>query len=206
MTVVGLGRLVRAVLPGRACRSSGSRCFWLAGRRRARRRLFHASPHVAEPHRPLPRSHDRRQLPGRPLDRRLHEWRPLGPRPGRRHGEECRCPTPMPISSSPSPARSSASSSASSSSRCSPSSCCAASRALLQENNLFVVLAATGLLVAVRPAGHHQHGLDAASDADQGHDPALHLLRRLVAARARPRHGHGAGADAHALRRERTTE
>ena len=58
---------------------------------------------------------------------------------------------------------------------------------LLQENNLFVVLAATGLFV--------QFGLQAvinmasalASDADQGHDAAVHLLWRLVAAGARPR-------------------
>ena len=46
------------------------------------------------------------------------------------------------------------------------------------------LLAATGLLVAVRPAGRHQHGLDAAPDADQGHDAAVHLLWRLVAAGA----------------------
>ncbi len=39
-----------------------------------------------------------------------------------------------------------------------------------------------------------------ASDADQGHDAALHQLWRLVDARAGARHGHAAGADAPALR------
>ena len=55
---------------------------------------------------------------------------------------------------------------------------------LLQETNLFVLLAATGAGRPVRPAGADQHGLDPASDADQGHDPAVHLLWRLVDAGA----------------------
>ena len=55
---------------------------------------------------------------------------------------------------------------------------------LMSEQNLFVLLATGGLLTALRPAGLRQHGLGAASDADQGHDPALHQLWRLVAAGA----------------------
>ena len=49
-----------------------------------------------------------RQLPGQHLARGLHERRPVRPRPGRGHGEGAACPTRMPISSWPSPARSSA--------------------------------------------------------------------------------------------------
>ena len=56
---------------------------------------------------------------------------------------------------------------------------------------------------AVRVAGGHQHGVGAPPDADQGHDAALHLLRRLVAFGLGPRHGHGAGLDAAAFRRRR---
>ncbi len=37
----------------------------------------------------------------------------------------------------------------------------------------------------LRFAGDRQHGLDPASDADQGHDPAVHLLWRLVDRRHR---------------------
>src|SRR3546814_15099054 len=54
---------------------------------------------------------------------------------------------------------------------------------------------------AVRPAGLHQHGLDPAPHADQGHDAAVPQLRRLLAHGAGARHGHGAGADAPARRR-----
>ena len=58
-----------------------------------------------------------------------------------------------------------------SSSRCSPSSCCAACCGCWTSSDLFIVLAAPGC-GAVRPAGLHQHGLVAAPDPDQGHDPA----------------------------------
>ena len=51
---------------------------------------------------------------------------------------------------------------------------------LLGETDLFVVLAATGLLAQIRPAGLRQHGLLPAPDPDQGHDPALRLLWRLL--------------------------
>ena len=61
---------------------AGLRLSWVggglvAGAARARRRLFHAAA-CREPHRPLPRSGERRQLPGRPLDGRLHQWRAAG--------------------------------------------------------------------------------------------------------------------------------
>ena len=51
----------------------------------------------------------------------------------------------------------------------------------------------------LRPAGGHQHGVQPAPDADQGHDPALHLLWRLVDHRDRARRRHAAGADPQAL-------
>src|SRR5690606_15739567 len=48
---------------------------------------------------------------------------------------------------------------------------------------------------AVRPAGADQYRREPASAADQGHDPAVHILWRLVAAGAGLRYGHAAGAD-----------
>ena len=50
----------------------------------------------------------------------------------------------------------------------------------------------------VRGAELDQHGGQPAGDAGQGHDVAVHLLRRLLAARARPRHGLSDRADAQA--------
>ena len=47
----------------------------------------------------------------------------------------------------------------------------------------------------VRAAIGHQHGGQSASDAGQGNDAAVHLLRRLVADLARLRHGHADRAD-----------
>ena len=55
--------------------------------------------------------------------------------------------------------------------------------------------AAAGLVDPVRPAIRHQHGGEYASDAGQGHDPAVHLLRRLVDDLAGLGHGHAAGVD-----------
>ena len=88
----------------------------------------------------------------------------------------------------------------------SPSSCCAASRGCLQEGSLFVLLAATGLLMQFGLAGGHQHGLDPAPDPDQGHDLAVPVLWRLVDAGARHRHGHDAGADPAPARRRASCE
>src|SRR6202035_4727910 len=55
----------------------------------------------------------------------------------------------------------------------------------------------------VRAAGGGQHGLGAALDPDQGDDPAVPLLRRVVDAGAGARHGDAAGADPAAARRGR---
>ena len=66
---------------------------------------------------------------------------------------------------------------------------------LLQETQSVRPAGGHRALHRVRPAGGHQHGLHPASDADQGHDAALHLLWRLLAAGAGARHGHVAGAD-----------
>src|SRR5262249_16812072 len=52
----------------------------------------------------------------------------------------------------------------------------------------------------VRLAGTDQHGLEPAPDADQGHDPPLHQLRRLVAAGAVDRYWLHSGAQSQALR------
>ncbi len=46
-----------------------------------------------------------------------------------------------------------------------------------------------------RHAGLHQYRGQSRSRADQGHDPAFHLLWRLVDAGDEPDHGHGPGAD-----------
>ena len=56
---------------------------------------------------------------------------------------------------------------------------------LRQEGSLFVLLSATGLLIQFGLAGGHQHGLDLAHDADQGHDLAVFVLWRLLDAGAR---------------------
>src|SRR6187399_2343525 len=48
---------------------------------------------------------------------------------------------------------------------------------------------------AVRPAGRHQHGLDHPAHPGQGHDPAVHLLRRLVGAGDGDLRRHAAVAD-----------
>ena len=62
------------------------------------------------------------------------------------------------------------------------SSSCAASRGLLRENSLFVVLAVGPGCWSSSACRPHQHGLRPAPHADQGHDPAVHQLRRLLAA------------------------
>src|SRR5262249_20096416 len=51
---------------------------------------------------------------------------------------------------------------------------------------------------AVRPAVGDQHGGQSAPHSRQGHDAALHLLRRLVADLARVRHGNAVGPRARA--------
>ena len=48
-------------------------------------------------------------------------------------------------------------------------------------DDTFSRLAITGLDHAVRPPGLHQHGGEHPAHARQGHDPAVRLLRRLVA-------------------------
>ena len=53
---------------------------------------------------------------------------------------------------------------------------------------------------AVRPAGRDQHGLDHPAHSRQGHDPAVHLLRRLVGAGDGDLRRHDAVADARACR------
>ncbi len=67
---------------------------------------------------------------------------------------------------------------------------------LVAENDHFVLLAAAGILVELRPAGLHQHGLLPGADSDQGHDAALHLLWRLLRLLGRDRDGHAAGTHA----------
>ena len=66
---------------------------------------------------------------------------------------------------------------------------------LLAEQDLFVVLAATGLVTSFGLQAFVNMALHAAPDPDQGHDPAVHLLWRLVGARGGARHRHAAGAD-----------
>ena len=66
---------------------------------------------------------------------------------------------------------------------------------LLAERSLFVLLAATGLLAQFGLQALINMGSTLQPDADQGHDPALHQLRRLLASGPGPRHGHAAGAD-----------
>ena len=62
----------------------------------------------------------------------------------------------------------------------------------------FCRLAAAGLTVMFGGAKPDQHGGQPARHAGQGHDLAVHLLRRLVAAGARPRHGLPGRRDAQA--------
>jgi cell division protein FtsW len=57
----------------------------------------------------------------------------------------------------------------------------------------FVQLAAAGSWSSSR-SRPRQHGREPEPDADQGHDPAVHQLRRLVVRGARDRHGHAPGA------------
>src|SRR5205807_7008316 len=53
---------------------------------------------------------------------------------------------------------------------------------------------------AVRPAGRDQHGLDHPADPGQGHDPAVHLLWRLLRSGDGDLRRHVAVADARACR------
>ena len=76
----------------------------------------------------------------------------------------------------------------------------AACKAMRNEDP-FIRFAAAGLAILFGAAVGHQHGGEPASDAGQGHDVAVHLLRRLVDDLARLRHGHAAGADARAAAR-----
>ena len=68
------------------CGSTGSAAGALGRRRRAGRRLSVAAARH-QPDQPLPRSRGRRQLSGQPLARSLRQWRAVGPRAGRRHGQ-----------------------------------------------------------------------------------------------------------------------
>ena len=61
------------------------------------------------------------------------------------------------------------------------------------EPDPFPALALSGLGHRLRLAGGHQHGGECFAAAGQGHDPAVHLLWRLVAHRRGLRHGHGSG-------------
>ena len=65
----------------------------------------------------------------------------------------------------------------------------------------FTRFAAAGPRHPVRHAVGDQHGGEPASHPGQGHDPAVHLLWRLLDDLARLRHGHAAGADARAAAR-----
>ena len=78
--------------------------------------------------------------------------------------------------------------------------------AAAQEGSLFVLLVGDRPVDPVRAAGGHQHGLDLAPDADQGHDPAVYVLWRLLDAGARPGDGDAAGADPPPARREARCE
>ena len=69
-------------------------------------------------------------------------------------------------------------------------------RHALRNDDPFLRFAASGPRDPVRAAIGHQHGGQPASDAGQGHDAAVRLLRRLVDDLARLRHGHAARADA----------
>ena len=198
MAVVSRG-LVRAVLPRRHCASIGSAPA-----------SSPAPPASSAPISPCRMSRAASTAssipPAATATRSTARWRPsamagCGAAARARARSRSRCPTRMPISSSPSPARSWGSSSASLIVALFAFIVLRGFSRLLQEDNLFVVLAATGLFV--------QFGLQAvinmastpAPHADQGHDLAVHLLWRLVDAGAGARHGHGAGADAAPLRR-----
>ena len=78
-------RLVRPVLHGRAAALLGRGGRSCRARRTGRRLYVPAA--CQGPGRPLPRSLGRRQLSGQPLDRGLRQWRAMGPRSGRRHGQ-----------------------------------------------------------------------------------------------------------------------
>ena len=72
---------------------------------------------------------------------------------------------------------------------------------LLKEQDLFVVLASTGLVTGFGLQAFVNMASYAASDPDQGHDLALHLLWRLLGDGGGARHGNAAGADAAAASR-----
>ena len=74
-------------------------------------------------------------------------------------------------------------------------------RHAMRNDDPFIRFAAAGLAILFGAAVGHQHGGQPAPDAGQGHDAAVHLLRRLVDDLARLRHGHAAGADARAAAR-----
>ena len=67
---------------------------------------------------------------------------------------------------------------------------------LLKEQDLFVVLACTGLVTGFGLAGLRQHGIVIAAYSDQGDDVAANILWRFVGARHRAWHGHVAVTDA----------
>ena len=60
---------------------------------------------------------------------------------------------------------------------------------LLDEDNSFAILAAAGLVDRVRASGADQHDGQRPARAVQGHDPAVHQLRRILDAGAVDRHG-----------------
>ncbi len=166
-----------------------------ADRRRRRRRLHAASRMCAAASTRFLRPRRRRQLPGRPRAGGVRQRRAAGPRPGRgpRQGHAARRPCRLRvrrrrrgIRHDHLPGHPLA---------CSPSSCCAALLRLLAEDDLFVVLAATGLVAGF--------GLQAFVNMAS----TLHLIPTKgmtlpfisyggsSVARGGARHGHAAGAD-----------
>ena len=65
-----------------------------------------------------------------------------------------------------------------------------------ETNDRFVQIAAAGLVSQFALQALINMAVNLNLDPDQGHDPALHQLRRLVDDRARLRDGHAAGPDA----------
>ena len=167
---------------------AGLHWFWVLGlggarRRRHLRRLSSFMPHVRDRIERFLDKSSGRHLPGRHRHGSLRQGRLARQRPGRGHRQAhpARRPYRLHLRRDGGgvrhrrlPRRSS---------RSSPSSCCAAFSGAAQRGPLLPPRGDRAH-AAVRPAGEHQHGGQRAPDAGQGHDAAVHLLRRLLAALA----------------------
>ena len=174
---------------------AGMRMIWVCRGRRHCRSGSPAPtrvPHMAQAHRPLPRSRLRRHLQRRPGDRVVPAWRLVRSRPRRRHGQAhpARGSHRFRVRRRGRGIRHRALPHAGAALRLHRAPGALRHEARCTTEDPFRSASGCRLLFI-----RHQHGGQSASDAGQRHDAAVYLLRRVFDDLARLGHGHAACFD-----------